>query len=85
MNPQRTNMITEQDQKLSIEAEEHLQILEGLKTTITKMRNQDVSIAMFMDIWQRIAKRRKRRKRLGNATNITKWDTQQKDVRQSRK
>jgi len=39
-----------------------------------KTGNQDVSTAMYMDIWQRNAGNQKRIKKQENVTSMTKWD-----------
>ena len=63
MNLQKTDKIIRQDQKLSTEAEEHLQILESLKITMTKMGSLDASIAMSIDIQQRIIRSQQKKKK----------------------
>ena len=42
------------------------------KTIMTKIGNQDVSIATFMDILQKIAGNQKKRRKPENAINVIK-------------
>ena len=46
------------------------------------MESQSASIATSMDIWQRNARRRKR-KIQGNASNVKKWGILQKIVKRN--
>ena len=45
---------------------------------MTKMGNLDASIATYIDIWQRIARSQRKKRKLESARNITKQDTLQK-------
>jgi len=46
--------------------------LESLRTITTKIGNLDVLIAIFIDIWQRIAGNQRNKRKLGSVTSTTK-------------
>jgi len=48
--------------------------LEEPNITTTKTGSLDALIVMYIDIWQRIAENQRKKKRLENVTNMTKWD-----------
>ena len=50
MNPQKVGMTIKQGQKQLIEAEEHPWALENPEITLTKIENQNFSIAIYSDI-----------------------------------
>ena len=52
--------------------EKHLWILESPKIITTRMGSLDASTAMFMNIWQRIARSQRQKRRLESATSATK-------------
>ena len=57
-----------------MENKEHPWTLGSLEIILMKTGNQDVSTAMYMDIWQRNAGNQKRIKKQENVTSMTKWD-----------
>ena len=74
MNLQKVNITIKQEQKLHLEDKEHPWTLGSPKIILMKMENQGVSIAIYIDIWQRNVESQKRIRRQEDATNATKWD-----------
>jgi len=56
----------------------------GSPIIISKTGNPSASIATNMDIWQRNANRRRKNKRLGHASNVTRKDILPKIAKKSK-
>ena len=71
MNQQKNDITTGQVQEQYIEGEKCLWILAKPRITMTRMEGLNVLIATSINIWQRNAKREKRRTQ-GNVLNVKK-------------
>ena len=76
MNLWRVDMTIKQAQRLHLEEEEYLWIQENPETILIRMENQDVSTAIYMDIWPKNAEGLRKKERRGSATNVTNKNTQ---------
>ena len=85
MNLQKTDKIIGQDQELSTETEEHLQILESPNITIKKIGSLYDSIAMSMDIWQRVIRSQQKKKKPESVTSAIKQNILQRTIGQNRR
>ena len=50
-----------------------------------KIRNLDISIVISINIWQKIAKNQRKKRRLESATSAIKWDILQRTIGQDRR
>ena len=63
MNLQKVKMTIKQVPEQCLEDEKYPWILGKLRTALMEMEDQDVSTAMYMDIWQENAENQRRIKR----------------------
>ena len=72
MNLQKVDITIKQVLEPCLEKKKHPWILGKLKIALMKKEDQDVSTAMYMDILQENVGSQRKKKRQGNATNMTK-------------
>ena len=84
MSLQKDNMITKQEQEQHIEDKDYLQILGNQKRT-SRTGSQDTLIVIYISTQQKTVENQRKKERLESITNVIKWNTLQRIIRQDRR